>query len=111
MADITFREAALLDLDRHDGWRASLEPPAPPIAEEIVIAILRKLLACERFDEVPYTSVTLRGESFPVKRMLVRVGGKTFVTFLAAPRGRACGGWREYVGIEPTERPRASHRF
>lgn len=45
MTNITFREEALADLDRHDEWRASLEPPAPPIAEEIVIAILDKLWA------------------------------------------------------------------
>lgn len=83
MAGVTFREAALVDLDRHDTWRASLEPPAPPVAEEIVVAVLGKLLTYERFDEVPYTSVTIRGESLPVKRMLVQVRSKTFIIFLA----------------------------
>ena len=83
MAGVTFRESALVDLDRHDTWRASLEPPAPPIAEEIVVAVLGKLLTYELFDEVPYTSVTIRSEPLPVKRMFVQVPSKTFVIFLA----------------------------
>ena len=88
MECVTFRESALVDLDRHDTWRVSLEPPAPPIAEEIVVAVLGKLLTYERFAEVPYTSVTTRGESLPVKRMLVEVRSKTFVIFLAeGPEG------------------------
>lgn len=102
MAGITFRDTALVDLDRHDTWRTSLDPPAPPIAEEILVAILGKLWAYERFDEVPYTSVTLCGEPLPVKRMLVQVRSKTFVTFLA----QGPGGDIEVARVRhPSQRP------
>jgi len=84
MAEVTFRESALSDLDRHDAWRATLEPPAPPIAEEIVLAILAKLLDYADFRDVPYSTVTLRAEALPVKRLLVHVRSKTFVVFVGS---------------------------
>ena len=70
MAGVTFREAALVDLDRHDTWRASLESPAPPIAEEIVAAVLGKLLdlVARSVSLFPHWAAVKKGTGPPAPR-------------------------------------------
>ncbi len=80
---VTFRETALNDLRRHDQWRSSLEPPAPPIRDEVVEAIMRKLDPFQGFDDLSYPVVSVQGAVLPVKRCLVDVRSKRFVVFVA----------------------------
>ena len=61
---------------------AVLQPPAPPIRDEVVYAIVQKLEPFRRFDELPYPIVSVHGEVLPVKRCLVDVRSKRFVVFV-----------------------------
>ncbi len=99
---VTFRETALKDLRRHDQWRLSLEPPAPPIRDEVVGAIIRKLEPFEGFDDLPYPVVSVQGAVLPVKRCLVDVRSKRFVVFVA----RGADGQPEVARIRhPRQQP------
>jgi len=80
---VLFRASSLDDLRRHDAWRATLDPPAPPIRDEIATAIVHKLSGFASFEALPYPTVSVRGEILPVKRCLVEVRSKRFVVFLA----------------------------
>lgn len=97
-----FRETALNDLRRHDQWRLSLEPSAPPIRNEVVVAIVQKLESFQGFDDLPYPVVSVHGEVLPVKRCLVDVRSKRFVVFVA----RAADGQPEVARIRhPRQQP------
>jgi len=80
---VTFRAAALDDLRRHDQWRLTLNPPAPPIRHQITAAIVEKIRAFPSFESLPYPFVSVRGEVLPIKRCLVTVRSKRFVVFVA----------------------------
>lgn len=60
----------------------TLEPPAPPIRAELVVAIVQKLEPFQAFDDLPYPVVSVHGEMVPVKRYLVDVRSKRFSVFL-----------------------------
>ena len=91
---VTFRETALKDLRRHDF--------APPIRDEVVAAIIRKLEPFQGFDDLPYPVVSVQGAVLPVKRCLVDVRSKRFVVFVA----RGADGQPEVARIRhPRQQP------
>lgn len=99
---VTFRESALNDLRRHDQWRLSLEPPAPPIRSEVVVAIIEKLGPFRGFNDLPYPVVSVQGEVLPIKRCLIDVRSKRFVVFVA----RGADGQPEVARIRhPRQQP------
>jgi hypothetical protein len=99
---VTCRAVALEDLRRHDQWRATLKPPAPPVRHEIAAAIVGKISPFSSFESPPYPFVSVRGEVLLVKRCLDTVRSKRFVVFLArGPEGQA-----EVARIrDPRQRP------
>lgn len=80
---VTFRESALNDLRCSNKWRLSLEPPVPPIRNEVVVAMVEKLGPFRGFHDLPYPVVSVHGEVLPVKRCLVDVRSKRVVVFVA----------------------------
>ena len=99
---VVFRETALNDRRRHDQWRLSLEPPAPPIRAEVVVAIVQNLGPFQGFHDLPYPVVSVDGEMLPVKRCLVDVRSKRFVVFVA----RSANGQPEVARIRhPRQQP------
>ncbi len=80
---IIFRGTALEDLRAHDRWRASLDPPAAPVREEIGAAIVRKLSGFLGYTALPYPIIVAQGEVTPIKRCGVTVRSKRFAVYIA----------------------------
>lgn len=81
---VIFRATALEDLRAHDRWRASLEPLAAPLRDEIGAAIVRKISGFPGYTALPYPVIVVRGEVVPIKRCGVTVRSKRFAVYVLA---------------------------
>ena len=66
-----FRQRALDDVERYEGWRQRTNPAWEPIADDLLDAIRHPVSRYRSFSEIPYKPLAVRGVVAPVKRLLV----------------------------------------
>ena len=103
MGEVLYRRSAFAAVDAYDRFRR--RRGYEPIGDAILTAIEQRLVGEATWEQIPVPTFRVRGEVFPVKRLLIRVRSKTFKEAPWLPGQGARGGLAPVPGPGPCPLP------